>query len=122
MLGFYGWYRFVLKNSIKSKSTFTSGDSFGTTPNRVFSWECINGLLATRPFTGSPFWFEHINEQAVPFDEGGNASFIEAQILGKVSLMDVEALYYPETDQFNQAFFQKLKKLENDFSIELKPY
>jgi hypothetical protein len=122
-LGFYGWYRFVLKSPVRERSTFCSGDSFGITPDEVFVWDDIEGVLASRIGDGRPYWFECVNERVIPIDDFGNTSYIEAQILGGVFLEDdVEALYYPETDQFNRSFFRKLRRFEDEFNITLKPY
>lgn len=122
-LGFYGWYRFVLNNKAKERSTFTPADSFHVTSNQVFVWEDIKGVLATHVAPDRPYWFEYINEKAIPIDEYGTTSYIEAQILGGIFLKsDVDVLYYPETDQFNKEFFSKLKRLEEEFGIKLKPY
>lgn len=122
-LGFYGWYRFVLKPLVRIRSTFSSGDSFQITPDQVFAWNGIDGVLATRVGENRPYWFEFINERTIPIDDFGNTSYIEVQMLGGVFLeRDVEALYYPETDQFNRSFYRKLRRFEDEFDIELKPY
>ena len=122
-LGFYGWYRFVLKEIVKKRSTFTPADSFHITPEQVFTWNDIEGVLATQVGVGQPCWFDYVNREEIPIDEYGTTSYIEAQILGGVFLKDdVEMLYYPETDQFNKEFFAKLKCFEEEFEIKLEPY
>lgn len=122
-LGFYGWYRFVLKDDVQKRSTFTPADSFHVTSDQVFAWNDIDGVLATRVAPGKPYWFEYVNQNEIPIDEYGTTSYIESQILGGVFLEDdVDVLYYPETDQFNKEFFAKLKRFEEEFKIELKPY
>ncbi len=123
-LGFYGWYRFVLKNEVKGRSTFTPSDSFHVIPEEVFVWDDVDGALATRVALDKPYWFEYVNKNEIPIDEYGSTPYIEAQVLGGVSLKkgDVDMLYYPETDQFNKEFFSKLKRFEEEFEIELKPY
>lgn len=122
-LGFYGWYRFVLKELVKERSTFTPADSFHITPEQVFVWRDIDGILATQMGIDKPSWFQYVNEGEIPIDEYGTTSYIEAQILGNVFLKeDVEMLYYPETDQFNKEFFSKLKRLAEEFEIKLEPY
>ncbi|MCR4306726.1 MAG: hypothetical protein NUV42_02030 [Candidatus Yonathbacteria bacterium] len=122
-LGFYGWYRFVLNNKAKGRSTFTPADSFHITPDQVFVWDDIEGVLATRVAPDKSYWFEHINRKEIPIDEYGSTPYIEAQILGGVFLEnDVDMLYYPETDQFNKEFFSKLKRFEEECGIQLKPY
>lgn len=123
MLGFYGWYRFVLKDEVKGRCTFTPADSFHVTHEQVFVWSDIGGVLATRIVPNKPYWFECINKNEIPIDEYGSTPYIESQILGGVFLgHDVEMLYYPETDQFNKEFFLKLKRLEDEFGIKLEPY
>jgi len=122
-LGFYGWYRFILKDKVKKRSTFTPADSFHITPEEVFVWDDIDGVLATRVASGKPYWLECVNKNEIPIDEYGSTPYIEAQVLGGVFLEnDVDVLYYPETDQFNREFFSKLKRFEEEFNIELKPY
>lgn len=122
-LGFYGWYRFVLKEPAKGRSTFTPADSFHITPEQVFVWNDISGILATQVGIDKPLWFQYVNEGEIPIDEYGTTSYIEAQILGSVLLKDdVEMLYYPETDRFNREFFSKLKRLAEEFGIKLEPY
>lgn len=123
LLGFYGWYRFVLKKKVRTRSTFTPADSFQIIPHQVFAWKDICGVLAAKvPETGL-HWFEHVLKETLPMDGHGNTSYIETQILGGVFLEDdVDMLYYPETDQFNRPFFKKLKRFEKDFGIELIPY
>lgn len=122
-LGFYGWYRFVLKKDVKGRSTFTPADSFHITSDQVFVWDDTDGVLATRVASNKPYWFEYVNQNEIPIDEYGTTSYIEAQILGGVFLEnDVDMLYYPETDQFNKEFFAKLKRFEEEFKIKLKPY
>lgn len=122
-LGFYGWYRFVLNDKVQKRSTFTPADSFHITPEQVFVWEDIGGVLTTRVASNKPYWFEYVNRNEIPIDEYGSTPYIESQILGGVFLEnDVDVLYYPETDQFNKEFFSKLKRFEEEFKIELKPY
>jgi len=122
-LGFYGWYRFVLKKKVRGRSTFTFADSFHITPEQVFVWDDIDGVLATRIAPNKPCWFEYVNRGEIPIDEYGSTPYIEAQVLGGVFLEDdVDVLYYPETDQFNKEFFAKLKRLEKEFKIKLEPY
>ncbi len=123
LLGFYGWYRFVLKKKVRIRSTFTPTDSFQITPDQVFVWDDIDGVLTAKVPETKLHWFGHVLKETLPMDDHGNTSYIEAQILGGVFLEDdVDMLYYPETDQFNKPFFKKLKKLEKDFGIELVPY
>jgi len=123
LLGFYRWYRFVLKKRVKFRSTFTPSDSFQVTPDQVFAWDYIDGVLATKVSETDSRWFEYVSSKTLPMDDHGNTSYMEAQILGGVFLEDdVDMLYYPETDQFNKPFFKKLKRLEKDFGIELVPY
>ncbi|MDO8572848.1 MAG: DUF3626 domain-containing protein [bacterium] len=122
-LGFYGWYRFVLKDRVKKRSTFTPADSFHITPEQVFVWDDIEGVLASRVVGMDQCWHEYVNRMEIPIDEYGTTSYIEAQILGGVFLEnDVEVLYYPETDQFNQEFFPKLKRLAKECKFKLISY
>ncbi len=123
LLGFYGWYRFVLKEKVRIRSTFTPPDSFQATPSQVFAWKDIDGVLAANVSETDSRWFEYVLKEILPMDNHGNTSYMEVQILGGVFLEnDVDMLYYPETDQFNKPFFNKLKRLEKDFGIELVPY
>jgi len=113
----------VLKENVKIRCTFTPADSFQITSDQVFVWDDIDGVLATKIPVSDSCWFEHIEKEILPMDDHGNTSYMEAQILGGVFLEDdVDMLYYPETDQFNEPFFKKLKRLEKDFGIELVPY
>lgn len=124
MLGYYGWYRFVLKKDARDRATFCAGDSMNVNADQVFLFEDIDAILVSPTREDGKYWFEHILKETVPIDErNGNTSFIEAQVLGGVSLKkrDVTNLYYPETDQFNKPFFEKLNQLQ-EFSVELNPY
>ena len=49
-------------------------------------------------------------------------SYIEAQILGGVTLDDVDRLYYPRADQLDFYFFASLEQLSEEYKIELVPY
>ena len=49
-------------------------------------------------------------------------SYIEAQILGGVTLGDVDQLYYPETDRMDMEFFAALQQLEEQYGIALIAY
>jgi len=123
-LGFYGWYRFVLRDKVKERSTFTPADSFHITSDQVFVWDDVRGVLVTQVGVDKPCWFQYVGREEIPIDEYGTTSYIETQILGGVSLekKDVEMLYYPETDRFNKEFFSKLKRFEEEFEIKLEPY
>lgn len=123
IVGQYGWYRFKLKDAVKSRCTFTPADSMHIGSDQTFVWEDIEGVLATRvPATGR-YWFEHINSNSIPIDARGNATYIEAQILGGVFLKDdIDVLYFPETDQYNEPFFDALEELAATFGFELETY
>jgi hypothetical protein len=124
LVGSFGWYRFVLKKEVRDRSTFSPLDSLYIGHNQTFTWDDIDGVLATKVSDPARFWFEHINNKTVPIDQRGNVSYIETQILGGVLLNkgDVEFLYHPETDQFNRPFMTKLERLARECNFELKPY
>jgi hypothetical protein len=123
MLGGYGWYRFICNNGVNYRSTFAPADSLYITPDQVFRFADIEGILASRPYPGSGYWFEYVNTGTVPIDQNGNPCYIEAQPLGGISLKkDVETLCHPETDKFNRPFFKKLQRLKKDFSVALNMY
>ena len=121
LVGYYGWYRFMLKDEVKERSTFSPVDTKYTTSDQTFVWNDMNGILATK--IGGRYWFEYVNSNTIPLSAQGNVSYIETQILGGVFLQDdVDALYYPETDRLNKPFFRKLTHLAEKFSIQLEPY
>jgi hypothetical protein len=123
MLGGYGWYRFICNHRVKYRSTFAPADSLYITSDQVFRFADIEGILASRPYPGSGYWFEYVNTGTVPIDQNGNACYIEAQILGGISLKkDVETICHPETDKFNKSFLKKLQRFKTEFGIELKKY
>lgn len=124
-LGYFGLYRFVLKGEANARSTFTPDDSNNVESDQVFVWNNIEAVLATQ--ITDKYWFEYINDNDVPIDEYGYIRYIEAQILGGIFLngngeSDIEGLYYPETDEFDEEFFAKLIQLRDSYHIKLIPY
>ena len=121
LVGFYGWYRFVLKSEVKRRSTFSPMDTKYTNADQTLVWNGIDGILATK--IGGRYWFEYVNDGTIPLSVQGNVSYIESQILGGVWMdNDVEALYYPQTDELNKPFFRKLEQLESMYNVQLISY
>lgn len=112
----YGRYRFRLENEVKRRCTFTPADGFVVELHQVYLWDDIDGVLATQVGFPPRYWFEWINLEQEPFGPDGSVAYIEAQILGGVFVdEDIEALYYPETDYFDNEFFPKLRRLARRF-------
>jgi hypothetical protein len=118
----YGKYRFALKNELKERSTLTPSDSFFAESDQVYVWGDRDGILASRPLADDHFWFEHVVNGTEPKSAKKGRSYIEAQILGGVSLHDVETVYYPAVDRLDPDFFEKLKRFETNYGITLKEY
>jgi hypothetical protein len=123
IVGFYGWYRFVLKHEVKQRTTFSPLDSMHIDNDQTFVWDDIDAVLATRVGEKQRYWFQYVNDRVIPFDSNGNVSYIEAQILGGVHLdKDMEALHHPHTDEFNQEMKKFLGELHTTFGFALEPY
>lgn len=119
-LGHFGHYRFELKFELKSRATFTPSDSAMAELDQVYTWDGIEGVLATKP--NEHFWFEYILSSSDPFSKEGRINYIEVQILGGVMLSDIARLHYPTSDQFDRHFFADLRRLERSHDIELIGY
>lgn len=118
----YGWHRLRLKRHIEQRCTFTPADSFMVRRNQVFTWDTIDGILATHTSFPPRFWFEFINQRREPFTPEGVASYIEFQVLGGVWLQDIDLIYYPSTQRFNREFFARFERLHEERGIELVGY
>ncbi len=117
----WGWHRFRLRNEVKERCTFTPSDSFFAEREQVFLWKDIDGVLAQRA-AGGRYWFEYINSALEPFSMVEGVGYIEAQILGGVTLADVDRLYYPEAEHLDMEFFSSLERLRDEYGIELIAY
>lgn len=118
-LGYWGDYRFVLKEEVKYRATYTPRDSFVAEWEEVYPYEDIEGVLVAKP-AGTKYWFEYVLDQEEPRPRGGR--YIEAQIFGPVWLTDVERLYLPAAVGRDSNLRAKLSRLGVDYNIELVQY
>lgn len=118
----YGRHRFVLKDELKRRATFTPFDSFLAEREQVYVWEDIDGVLATK--LNGRFWFEYVLEGTEPVATREGVHYIETQILGGVYLSDMVQIYYHASDRYDDGgeFFAKLKCLELDYGLRLVQY
>lgn len=117
---YYGWYRLVLDQALKTCSTFTPFDASVVERDQVYAWDDIEGVLATK--LDGQYWYEYVLSESEPLVTRGGGHYIEAQVLGGVHLSDVERLYYPAADRLDHNFFAKLERFQLDYGIELVHY
>jgi hypothetical protein len=115
----YGEIRFVLKDSLKERSTMTVGDSLNrkSMPMKLNKTPSVSDVIRASQFTlrnGEDDWSGA--------EDWADKDYFETQIFGGVSMKDVEKIYIPESNSYYKDIIK-----DKDFSskfpdIEIIPY
>ena len=89
----------------------------------MFCWQDIRGVLAANVAEENDAkWYTYVAEKHAPDVGSSLPSYIEAQVLGPVHLVDVERLYFPCHDLLDPWFMTVLRSLAEKYEFELVHY
>jgi hypothetical protein len=116
---YYGPVGFVFKEKMLERCSFTPRDSSMADAHETYTWDCIEGILCLKPDESeSSLWADHVITGA------DVDTYIEAHLLGRVSLRDVEEIRYPgNTGSFERKEYKdRLNQLQQISGARLVSY